>query len=321
MAKNEIQFSAEEMQALMDRSKGNLGVAELWDGETTNYDFGSAALKKDEKIQQATKLHEDCALSLTKVFKEQTKVSAQFGFEKHELATAKEILNGVDLKKTLVVRWNDVGAGLEGLFLIDHQPFFSFFDYYFGGKSLSVKEENFTELDKAVLIKFLEPISKNLSRAWQPVRRCQFSANEIIQTQEQVVGLGWNFDCFKALFKVNLAGEDQGFLTVVLPKEMLNAIGSDQDLKSDQDANAGRDVFWEKAVGRCLNEMPLLVSTTLATVDLTMGQVLELKVGQTFTLSGSDEDLTTYVDGRAMYLTQAGKVSESRAIKITNPIK
>ena len=167
-----------------------------------------------------------------------------------------------------------------GLFVTDPTLVFSMVDNFFGGDGryhTRIEGREFTPTENRVIQMFLELAFADLTKAWQPVMNLEYKylnsevnpqfANIVSPTEVVVV----------STFKMDLEGGG-GEFHVVMPYSMLEPVREllDAGMQSDQ---ADVDQRWIRTLQEEMKQAPVEVESYMAQTKLTLGEVLNLNVG------------------------------------------
>lgn len=311
-------LNPDEIHDLLKNSGPVSSIGKLWEGECTLYDFRSAALKKDEKIQTVNQIHSQAAKSIETNINKSCGLELTIEFSKHEMVSGADAVAQVSLDKTLMVLWQNPSGGQEGSFLIDRTLFFQMYTKMLGGTRAFTKPGALTLLDQSYLVRILKPVVESLGRLWSGYGNWSFILQEKAVDQEALETLRWSFDCFRAIFTVK-GMESEGQMVVVFPREMLNSVGTPDSTEAAGEASNGhRDIYWTKAVWGAISEIALPIQADLGSLQVPLRKVLNLSLGDEFSLVVPKDGYPVALGDHQAFRVSIGTLGDHRAIKVLN---
>ncbi len=205
----------------------------------------------------------------------------------------------------------------KSLFVLDPKLVFSVVDDFFGGNGrfqTKVEGREFTPTESRVVQMLLEIAFHDLQVAWQPVLDVRFDFLEsevnpafanIVSPSEVVVVTTFNID-------LECGGGD---FYICLPYSMLEPIRGLLDAGM-QGRRGDRDERWEKAMQEEIMSACVEISTQLAQVELNVGQVADLRVGDILPIE-VPEELEVCAEGMPLFKGTLGVHKERYAVKVS----
>ena len=209
----------------------------------------------------------------------------------------------------------------KSLVVIDPKLVFSVVDNFFGGSGrfhTKIEGREFTPTELRVVQMLLEIAFKDMKLAWQPVLDVNFEylgsevnpqfAN-IVSPSEVVVVTTFNVD-------LEAGGGD---FYICLPYSMLEPIREllDAGVQSDR---GEKDERWELAMREEILGASVEISSTLAEVNLTLGELADLQVGDIIPIE-LGEELEVCAEGLPVFHGTLGVHNKNFAIKVNDWIE
>ncbi|MBK9019724.1 MAG: flagellar motor switch protein FliM [Sulfuritalea sp.] len=203
-----------------------------------------------------------------------------------------------------------------GLIVMDPNLVFLVVDNMFGGDGrfhTRVEGRDFTPTEQRIIQNLLEVVFEEYQKAWQPVYPLTFEyvrsemntqfAN--IATPSEVV--------ISITFNLEFAGNTSE-LHICLPYSMIEPI-RDMLHSSMHSEQTGTDSRWTSMLTRQLQTAEVELIATLATTTLTLGQIVEMKVGDVIPLT-IEATMQAAVDGVPVIESRYGVHNGQYALKI-----
>jgi flagellar motor switch protein FliM len=207
------------------------------------------------------------------------------------------------------------------LFILDPKLVFTVVDTFFGGDGsfyAKIEGREFTPTENRVIQMLLNATFENLVEAWAPVMNVNFEflnsevnpqfANIVSPSEIVVV----------SKFDIDLEG-GSGSMHITMPYSMIEPIRDllDAGVQSDR---SDVDERWAIAVREELKSAPVNLNSTLAEMELTLGDILNLNAGDIIPVE-IPEKVTLCAEGVPVYEGLFGVANGNNAIKITNEIE
>jgi len=206
----------------------------------------------------------------------------------------------------------------RSLFVLDPKLVHSVVDDFFGGTGrfqTKIEGRDFTPTEQRVVQKLLGIAFKDLETAWKPVLDVRFEYIEsevnpqfanIVSPSEVVVVTTFNVD-------LECGGGD---FYICLPYAMLEPIRGLLD-SGVQGGRGERDERWEKAMQDEILGASVEISAQLAQLELNVGQVADLRVGDILPIEVPDE-LEVSAEGMPVFTGTLGVHKDRYAIKVSD---
>ena len=233
-----------------------------------------------------------------------------------------EFINTLPLPSCMSVIRFDTLRG-SGIMVLESKLAYALIDSFLGGTDRAytkLEGKDFTEIEKGIVKRVVTSALEDLERAWAPVipMNIHFVRTE---TNPQFVGIVPPSDVvITTTFSVELENSS-GNLSIVIPFATLEPIR--QKLVSGFQSEAiEKDHYWVDMMVRHLEETELDCSVELGSTDVTLRQVLALKIGDVIALkSDASAELPVQVEGVVRYRGLYGSSRGSKAIQVTEMVE
>jgi flagellar motor switch protein FliM len=198
---------------------------------------------------------------------------------------------------------------------------FSLVDCFFGGDGrfhTKIEGRDFTGTEMRIVRRLVEMVFESMHEAWEPVMPVQFEyqgaeinphfANIVTPSEVVVV----------STFHIDLEG-GAGYLHVTMPYAMIEPIRDILDAGIQSDV-AEKDHRWAQLLQEEVKLAPVEISTTLATAEVTVRDVLEFKPGDVLPLD-MPEALTACIDEVPIFRARYGVSRGNYALKVVEMLR
>lgn len=311
----EAVLNQDEIRDLLNQSAPAGAQAGYWEGEVAAYDLLGSASKTKDKLEAADKLHQEATKLLGAGLSSEVGSEMTVEFAKHDLISGSDALAELAAEQVLVFPWKDTDKGLEGLFRVDRGLFFQCYDTILGGNRVVSKKDGLTPLEQSFANRLMASVVKSLEQIWGKTGAWKFPLGVLIDRQDQITGLSWNFDCFRATFKINI-GAASGELVAVLPCDLLNALTDNKEAVVASQEAGNKDHLWEQAVLWAISDIPLSIKADLGSVRIPLKNVLGMKANDQFSLALPADGHLVLVQGKPAFRASIGTMEGNRAIQV-----
>ena len=192
---------------------------------------------------------------------------------------------------------------------------------FFGGDGryhAKIEGREFTPTERRIIQMLLKIVFEDYHEAWAPVMDAEFEyldsevnpamANIVSPTEVVVV----------SSFHIELDGGGGDF-HITMPYSMLEPIREllDAGVQSDKEDT---DERWSSALQEEILDVPVELSTKLLETELTIGQIMELRVGDIIPIE-MPEELTVFIEDLPSYKAKLGRNKDNVAVKISRKMK
>lgn len=200
-----------------------------------------------------------------------------------------------------VPAWRDYG-----LVIVDQDLIYAIVDALLGGRRGSTADRingrKFTAIETNLVSKMVELMLNDLSAAFQPIAPVSMEMERVETSPRFAAIAGPTNICTTAKFNIDMDGRGGAF-TILLPSALLEPIRGKLTQRF-MGEKLGGDTTWQDHMESEIRQTELEMSAILGEIELGLGSVRNLQVGQTLTLDTSPD---TPID------VQCGGVSLGRA--------
>lgn len=203
----------------------------------------------------------------------------------------------------------------SALMAIEPGLVFSLIDCMFGGQGKPVSRiREFTLVEQRMIHRLATEILAQLQKAWQIVQPVKFSIRKT-ETKPEYVHLVSPHDVMLVIVFAVKGKEFSGNLQFCISLLMLEPIK--EKLSSKYQREKDIENTWSGQLQRLLMNTPVTLIAELGRTRRTIGDVLNLQVGDVVALpTGPDDQIVVAVDRVSKFLAYPGVIKGSRAIEI-----
>jgi flagellar motor switch protein FliM len=233
-----------------------------------------------------------------------------------------EFINTLPLPSCMsVVRFETLRG--SGIIVLESKLAYSLIDSFLGGTDrpyTKVEGKDFTHIELSIIKRVVVAALDDLEKAWAPVTPMSIHFVRT-ETNPQFVGIVPPSDIVIATtFSVELENSS-GNLSIVIPFSTLEPIRQ-KLISGFQQEVVETDHYWVNMMMRHLEETDLNVSVELGSTEISLRQVVELKVGDVIPLrTDATAELAVEVEGVKRYEGLYGSSRGSRAIQVTKLVE
>jgi flagellar motor switch protein FliM len=211
----------------------------------------------------------------------------------------------------------------SGIIVLESKLAYSLIDSFLGGTDrpyTKVEGKDFTQIELSIIKRVVVAALDDLEKAWAPVTPMSIHFVRT-ETNPQFVGIVPPSDIVIATtFSVELENSS-GNLSIVIPFSTLEPIRQ-KLISGFQQEVVETDHYWVNMMMRHLEETDLNVSVELGSTEISLRQVVELKVGDVIPLrTDATAELAVEVEGVKRYEGLYGSSRGSRAIQVTKLVE
>lgn len=207
-----------------------------------------------------------------------------------------------------------------GLFIFDPDFVFLVVDNMFGSDGryhVRVEGRDFTPTEQRIIQRLLDVVFEEYQKAWEPVFPTEFNYVRS-EMNTQFANIATPTEVVVAVtFKIEL-GASGGDFHVCFPYSMIEPI-RDLLYSSMQADRMEVDNRWLNLLSRQIQTADVEMVCDFAKANLTLGEILELKVGDIIPFD-MQEELTLDVSGVPMFKCKAGAHKGNYAVKINKQL-
>ncbi|GIL17682.1 MAG: flagellar motor switch protein FliM [Oligoflexia bacterium] len=217
-------------------------------------------------------------------------------------------------------------ANLRGsaLLVIESKLAYALVDSFFGGADrpyTKIEGKDFTQIELQIVRKVVDLAIDDMEAAWESVERigCSFVRTEV---NPQFVGIVPPTDVVIAsTFDVELENAN-GTITIVIPYSTIEPIKSKLQSGFQIESDQTDKKLWTSIIREQLLETDLNIRVNLGESEITLGDLMKLKVGDVIPLDqDSTGELDLQIEGTRKFKCFSGVHHGSVAVQITRPIE
>lgn len=220
-----------------------------------------------------------------------------------------------------IMRYNELRG--PALMVFESKLAYAIIDSYFGGTDrpfTKIDGKEFTQIELAFMKKVMDMAIADLEEAWAPVHKidAQYLRTEI---NPQFVGVVPPSDVIIATTLEVEFDSASGTIMIVLPYSTIEPIK--QKLSSSfQTDNEMADSIWITAIREHLNDVQTKVIVKLGETDITIGDLVNLKIGDVVPLNqDASGEVDLAVEGKEKLRCIMGIYKGARAVQVTSSMK
>lgn len=209
------------------------------------------------------------------------------------------------------------------LIAVDAQLVYSVVDLLLGGRRsggvLALEDRGFTQIELALIQRVMTQLIDDLGAAFAPVADVDFSLDRI-ETTPRFAAIAQEANvCSLAKFRVDM--EDRGGrVAILMPHATLEPIYKRLLREFIGEANAN-EAAWRDHLEAGLDAATLDLKVVLAEREITLGEIGDLKPGQTISFSASTKTLAEIRAGKTIVARGAvGRSGEYIAVRLMNGV-
>jgi flagellar motor switch protein FliM len=220
-----------------------------------------------------------------------------------------------------ILRFNELRG--PALMVFESKLAYAIIDSYFGGTDrpfTKIEGKEFTQIELSFMRRVMDMAVTDLEESWAPVHRidAQYIRTEI---NPQFVGVVPPSDVIiTTTFEVEFESAS-GTIMVVIPYSTIEPIK--QKLSSSyQTDNDVVDTLWTRSMHDHINESQAEAIVKLGETDLTIGDLVNLQIGDIIPLSQEvSGELSLEIEGTRKLKCITGIYKGNRAVQITGRVK
>ena len=234
-----------------------------------------------------------------------------------------DYLNSIPLPALLTVfravEWENFG-----LITVDSSQIYSTVDILLGGRRttrpIRIEGRPYTTIEQDIVKKMVEIVLSDMSSAFDPVSPVNFTFDRL-ENNPRFAGIARpNSAALLVKLRVDM-DERGGMIEILLPHNTLEPV-RDHLLQMFMGEKFGADSVWERYLGKEVRQSAVDIEAVLDERQLTLGEVMDLKVGSTIMLNAKPDDLIKLRSGDvALSKAKLGKVGDKMAVSLVEEIK
>jgi len=212
-----------------------------------------------------------------------------------------------------------------GMMTVDSSLIYAIVDVLLGGrktpKGVRAEGRPYTTIEQDIVKRMLDVVLADLGVAFEPLSPATFHFERLESNPRFATITRPGNPALLVKLKIDMAEGRSGILDILLPHPTLEPI-RDLLLQMFMGENFGQDTVWEKYLGRELRNTAVTVEAIFQEKDITLKDVMGLKVGSTLLLDcTTDDDITLRCGGIPITTAMMGRVGENVAVSLNGSIK
>jgi len=234
-----------------------------------------------------------------------------------------DYLNSIPLPALLVVfravEWENFG-----ILTIDSSQIYSTVDVLLGGRRsarpIRIEGRLYTTIEQEIVKRMAEIILTDLSAAFDPISPVTFQLDRLETTPRFATITRPNNPALLVRMRVDM--EDRGGgIEILLPHTTLEPI-RELLLQMFMGEKFGQDIMWEKHFTKEVRQTEVKLQVVLDEKKISLGDVLQFKVGSTLLLDRApDDEVMIKCGGVTVTTGKAGKMGDNIAVSLSDAVR
>lgn len=234
-----------------------------------------------------------------------------------------DYLNSIPLPALLsvfrAVEWENFG-----IITVDSSQIYSTVDILLGGRRatrpIRIEGRPYTTIEQDIVRKMVDIVLSDMSSAFDPVSPVSFSFDRL-ENNPRFAGIARpNSAALLVKLRVDM-DERGGMIEILIPHATLEPV-RDHLLQMFMGEKFGQDSVWERHLGREVVQTHVSVEAVLDERPLTLGEIIDLKVGSTIMLDVKPDDMIKVRSGGVQISRgKLGKIGDKMAISLVEDIQ
>lgn len=235
-----------------------------------------------------------------------------------------EYLNSIPLPALMVV-FRAVEWENYGMITVDSGLIYSIVDLLLGGRKSTppnrVEGRPYTTIEQDIVKNMVDIVLTDMGTSFDPLSPATFHFERLETNPRFATITRPGNPALLVKLKVDMVENRAGTIEILLPHTTLEPI-RDLLLQMFMGENFGQDTVWEKHLGRELRNTAVSIEAILQEKEVSLKDVMSLKVGSTLLLDCTPDDVITLRCGGIPVTTaMLGKVDDSVAVALNDPIR
>jgi flagellar motor switch protein FliM len=234
-----------------------------------------------------------------------------------------DYLNGISLPSLLVifraVEWENFG-----MIMVNDALVYSIVDILLGGRKAGparVEGRPYTTIEQDIVKRMIDVVLADMGSAFEPLSPATFHFERLESNPRFATITRPGNPALLVKLKIDMVEGRGGFIEILLPHTTLEPI-RDLLLQMFMGENFGQDTVWEKHLGRELRNTAVTIEAAFGEKEVTLKDIMGLKVGSTLLLDCTpDDDITLRCGGIPVTTGLLGRVGEHVAVSLNDAVK
>jgi flagellar motor switch protein FliM len=312
-------LNQDEIDLLLGFDSGNAGN----DRSSGIYAILDRSMMAYEKLPMLEVVFDRLVRMLSSSFRNFTSDNVDVSIESMVSMRFDDYLNSIPLPALLVVfravEWENFG-----IITVDSAQIYSTVDILLGGrrtaKPVRVEGRPYTTIEQDIVRKMADIILSDMSSSFDPLSPVSFMFDRIESNPRFAQITRPNSPVLLVRLRVDME-ERGGMVEIMLPHATLEPI-RDLLVQLFMGEKFGQDSVWERHLGREVGQADIELEAVLDERKISLGEVVDLKIGSTILLDVSPDDPVRIKCGGVPVTTgQVGRVGDRIAVAINEDIR
>ncbi len=321
-------LSQEEVDALLrgitdgEIEKEVAGGGDEPEGEITKYDFTNQEKVMRGRMPALDMIHERFARFSQSYLESLLGRIIQVDINSTEMMKYGKFINSLPVPTSLSIFSMNPLQG-SAVMVIESRIVFTAIDILFGGdgkKKVKIEGREFTSIEQRIIKKMAVALLKDLEKAWSSLYRI---SAKLIKTEinPQFAGIvPLSVTVLVSSFEVEL-DEIKGNILLAVPYSLVEPVVSKLNAGFQGDQLDLNDSRWPSILKESLKEVRLEVGVELGVSGLTLGELLNLRVGSVLPLNKhTTDELEIKVAGSTKFKGYPGLLRGNKAVQVSSMI-
>lgn len=280
------------------------------------------ALMAYEKMPMLEVVFDRLVRMLSSSFRNLTSENVDVSLDSMSSLRFDDYLNSIPLPALLIVfravEWENFG-----LVTVDSSQIYSMVDVLFGGrrsnKPVRIEGRPYTTIEQDVVKKMVEAVLSDMSASFDPISPISFQFDRLENNPRFATITRPNNAALLVRLRVDME-ERGGNIEILFPHTTLEPI-RDLLLQMFMGEKFGQDNVWEQHLGLEVRKTGIEVEAVLDEKDMLLGEIFDLKVGNTLLLNARPNDDAVIKSGNVKLASaKIGRIDEKVAVSLNEPI-
>jgi flagellar motor switch protein FliM len=312
-------LNQDEIDLLLGFDSGNSGN----DRNSGIYAILDRSMMAYEKLPMLEVVFDRLVRMLSSSFRNFTSDNVDVSIDSMASMRFDDYLNSIPLPALLVVfravEWENFG-----IITVDSAQIYSTVDILLGGrrtaKPVRVEGRPYTTIEQDIVRKMADIMLSDMSSSFDPLSPVSFLFDRIESNPRFAQITRPNSPVLLVRLRVDME-ERGGMIEIMLPHATLEPI-RDLLVQLFMGEKFGQDSVWERHLGREVGQADIELEAVLDERKISLGEVVDLKIGSTILLDVSPDDPVRIKCGGVPVTTgQVGRVGDRIAIAINDDIR
>jgi flagellar motor switch protein FliM len=292
------------------------------EGATGIYAILDKSMMAYEKLPMIEVVFDRMVRMLSSSLRNFTADNVDLSLESMQSQRFDDYLNSIPLPAMLnvfrAVEWENFG-----IITIDSSMIYSTVDILLGGRrstrKMRVEGRPYTTIEQDIIKKMCEVVLNDMSASFDPISPVTFAFERLESNPRFATIARPNSAVLVVKLRVDM-DERGGMIEIMLPHATLEPI-RDLLLQMFMGERFGQDSVWERHWGREVGQTYVDVEAILDEIHISLGEVVDLKIGSTILLNANvDDPIVLKCGGVEITTGRLGRVGDAIAVALNEEI-